>query len=68
MNNSNLSPATNNDVVCEAVRCYARATTKLPVRVGSEENIFLFLCDNCKPKFYSSCQDDNESKLEVTSD
>ena len=68
MNNNNLSQATNNDVVCEAVGCYAGANTKLPVKVGSQETIYLFLCDNCKPKFYStSHQDVNESKLEVTS-
>jgi len=66
MNNNNLSQATNNDVVCEG--CYARANTKLPVKVGSQETIYLFLCDNCKTKFYSaSHQDINESKLEVTS-
>jgi hypothetical protein len=39
MNNNNLSQATNNDVVCEAVGCYARANTKLLVRVGSQETI-----------------------------
>ena len=50
MNNNNLSQATNNDVVCEAVGCYARANTKLPVRVRSQKTIYLFLCDNCKPK------------------
>jgi hypothetical protein len=68
MNNNNLSQATNNDVVCEAVGCYARANTKLPVRVGSQKTIYLFLCDNCKPKLYSaSHQDIKESKTEVPS-
>jgi hypothetical protein len=68
MNNNNLSQATNNDVVCEAVGCYARANTKLPVKVGSQETIYLFLCDNCKPKFHSSSdQDVKESKSEVRS-
>ena len=51
---SNLSPETNNSVICEAVGCSAKATTKVTTRLGSEGTIFLFLCDNCKPKFTNS--------------
>ena len=62
------SEVNNNNTVCEALGCYSKATNKIPVEVGSKGTIILFLCDNCKPKFYSaSHQDINESKLEVTS-
>jgi hypothetical protein len=59
----------NNNFICEAVGCYLKATTKVGVKVGPERTIFLFLCDNCKPKFHSaSNQDVMESKTEVPSD
>ncbi len=54
MNDSNLIPETNNSVICEAVGCYAKATTKVAARLGSEGTIVLFLCDTCKPKFMHS--------------
>lgn len=50
-NLSNLSQETSNRVSCEAVGCGANATTKVTTRLGSDGTIFLFLCDNCKPKF-----------------
>ena len=62
------SSEVNNNTVCEALGCYSKATNKIAVKVGSKGTIFLFLCDNCKTKFYStSHQDVNESKLEITS-
>lgn len=54
MNDSNMTYEGNNTVICEAVGCHARATTKIGARVGSEGTVFLFLCDTCKPKFMSS--------------
>lgn len=37
--------------ICEAVGCDAEATAKVVAKVGAGETIFLFLCENCKPKF-----------------
>jgi hypothetical protein len=50
MNDNNELPETNNHI-CEAVGCHSRATNKVVVNAGPNETIFLFLCDNCKPKF-----------------
>jgi hypothetical protein len=66
MNNNTMASNVSN-VICEALGCNAKATAKLAVPVGTKGTIFLFLCDNCKLKFYSPCQDDNKSNLEVTS-
>jgi hypothetical protein len=51
---SNLSPETNNSIICEAVGCSAKATTKVTTRLGSDGTILLFLCDNCNSKFMLS--------------
>jgi hypothetical protein len=51
---NNIRSEINNDVICEAIDCYAKATTKVAARLGSEATIFLFLCDKCKPKFTST--------------
>ncbi|MGB6672380.1 MAG: hypothetical protein WBE34_08100 [Candidatus Nitrosopolaris sp.] len=51
---SNLSPETNNSVICEGVGCSAKATTKVTTRLGSDGTILLFLCDNCNSKFMRS--------------
>jgi hypothetical protein len=48
---------TNNNLICEAVGCDAAATTKVAARLGHEEAIILFLCENCKPKFTDSWRD-----------
>jgi hypothetical protein len=43
------SMANNN--VCEAAGCFARATTKIDVKVGNQQTIPLLLCGNCVGKF-----------------
>jgi hypothetical protein len=68
-NNIRSSSEVNNNIICEALGCYSKANNKIAVEVGSKGTIFLCLCDNCKPKFYSaSHQDIKESKMEATSD
>jgi hypothetical protein len=68
MSNSIRSPEINNDIICEAIACYSKATNKIAIKVGSDDRTMsLFLCNNCKPKFYSPYHDDKQSKLEVAS-
>jgi hypothetical protein len=62
MNNNNVSQENNNNVICEAVECNAQATSKLAIRVGTKGVIFLFLCDNCRPKFLSSTYEDSKKE------
>lgn len=52
MSNTNLSES-NIKVICEAVGCYAEATSKVVLRLRSNERIFLFVCEKCKPQFLS---------------
>jgi hypothetical protein len=40
-----------NNTICGAVGCFARATTKINVRVGQLGTIPLALCANCVRKF-----------------
>jgi hypothetical protein len=40
-----------NNRICEAVRCSAKATNEIEVKVGSHGAISLLLCDNCISKF-----------------
>jgi hypothetical protein len=49
--NLGSSSEINNHIVCEAVGCYSIATNKISVKVGSRGTIFLFVCNECKPKF-----------------
>ncbi|MDQ6862797.1 MAG: hypothetical protein M3044_03120 [Thermoproteota archaeon] len=56
MTNNNPSSDPNN-LICEAVGCDAIATTKVAARLGHEESIILFLCENCKPKFTGGRRD-----------
>ncbi len=44
--------------ICEAVGCDEEATAKVAAKVGAGETIYLFLCENCKPKFIRHCEDD----------
>jgi hypothetical protein len=37
--------------ICEAVGCFAEATSKVDVKVGLEGTITLYLCVNCIHKF-----------------
>jgi hypothetical protein len=41
----------NDDHICEAVGCFAEATTKVDVKVGMKGTITLHLCVNCIGKF-----------------
>jgi hypothetical protein len=68
MSNNVRSSSEVNNFVCEASGCYSKANNKIAMQVGSK-TIFLFLCDNCKPKFYSaSHQDAKGSQTDVPSD
>ena len=40
-----------NNGICEAVGCFARATTKIKVKVGQLGSISLDLCNDCIGKF-----------------
>jgi transcription initiation factor IIE alpha subunit len=68
MSNNIRSSSEVNNFVCKAPECYSKANNKIAMKVGSK-TIFCFLCDNCKPKFYSpSHQDTKGSQTEVPSD
>jgi hypothetical protein len=41
----------NDDHICEALGCFAEATTKVDVKVGVKGTITLHLCVNCINKF-----------------
>ena len=64
INNSNLIPETNNNPIREAMRCSAKATSKVVARLGSWEAIFLCLCENCKPRFSSTIAEQQDSEIE----
>jgi hypothetical protein len=40
-----------NKNICEAVGCFAKATTTIEVKVGQEGLISLSLCEDCIKKF-----------------
>jgi hypothetical protein len=40
-----------NNNTCEAAGCFAKATTKIDVKVGNQGTISLDLCGNCVNKF-----------------
>jgi hypothetical protein len=65
--NNNIRSSEINNPICEFVGCYSEATNKIAVKVGSKGTIFLFLCDNCKPKFCTDQADYRQSNLEVSS-
>jgi hypothetical protein len=50
MSQQTLDPEVNNSI-CEAVGCFAKATTKIAVKVGQQGVISLCLCQNCISKF-----------------
>jgi hypothetical protein len=49
--NQSIFYSSNNDDICEAVGCFAEATTKVDVKVGLKGTITLYLCVNCIDKF-----------------
>jgi hypothetical protein len=53
MKSDNLIAIPYHNLICEAVGCYSKTTTKVKVKVGSEKIILLFLRDMCEPKFRS---------------
>jgi hypothetical protein len=55
MSNNTISSDVNN-VICEAVGCFAKAKFKVPINVGTKGTISLYLCEDCKPRF---CSDEN---------
>jgi hypothetical protein len=40
-----------NKSLCEAVGCFAQATTEIKVKVGKQGKISLLLCKECVKKF-----------------
>jgi hypothetical protein len=50
MNNNTNSTETNNNIICEAIGCCAKATNRVAVKVGHEGTVALYLCDDCRPK------------------
>lgn len=64
MNSSRLIPETNNNnLICEAVGCSAKATSKVMARLGSEGAISLFLCENCKPRFSFTASEQQDIEI-----
>jgi hypothetical protein len=62
--NNVRSAELNNGIVCECIGCYAKATDKITLKIGSKGTITLFLCENCKPRFstnYNNQQNEVES-------
>jgi hypothetical protein len=53
MSQDTVSFKVNNNM-CEAVGCYATATTEIGVKVGNKGIISLHLCNNCVNKFRDS--------------
>ena len=56
MNSSSKQTENINDF-CEGLGCIAKATSKVPVKVGAKGRIVLLLCEKCKQRFsYSESQ------------
>jgi hypothetical protein len=45
-----VDPVPNNGI-CEAVRCFEKATSQIIVKVGDQREIALNLCKDCINKF-----------------
>jgi transposase-like protein len=41
----------NNNIICEAMGCYYKATNKITLSIGYRETISLFVCAKCRSKF-----------------
>jgi hypothetical protein len=56
MNSSN-QPTESINSICEGLGGNAKATSKVPVKVGAKGRIVLLLCEKCKQRFsYSKSQ------------
>jgi hypothetical protein len=59
--NSSSKPTENINSICEGLGCIAKATSKVPVKVGAKGRIVLLLCEKCRQRFsysMSSAQGD----------
>jgi hypothetical protein len=55
--NSSSKQTENINGICEGIGCVAKATSKVPVKVGAKGRIVLLLCEKCKQRFsYSKSQ------------
>jgi hypothetical protein len=61
MRDNLTSSEVNNSIVCETIGCYSKVISKITLKVGPTQTIFLFLCENCKPTF-SFSNDNNQQK------
>jgi hypothetical protein len=52
------STETESEVVCEALGCQSKANVEVHLKVGAKRILPLFLCDNCKRKFFTSSHND----------
>jgi hypothetical protein len=59
---SNNIPSDLNNVICEAVGCFAKAKFKVPINVGTKGTISLFLCEKCRPRFST----DNANYIKIS--
>jgi hypothetical protein len=50
MSQSRISSEVNKNI-CDALGCFAKATTEIAVKVGQQHTIMLNLCENCVAKF-----------------
>jgi hypothetical protein len=51
MSQDAISSFESNKEICEAVGCFAKATTDIAVKISQHQTIFLHLCKNCVCKF-----------------
>jgi hypothetical protein len=48
-----------NNLICDAVRCYAEATTRILVQSRNKEIRSLNICKNCRKEFFPNCRSEN---------
>ena len=56
---SSTIPSGINNPICDAVRCYAEATTRILVQSRNKEIRSLNLCENCRNEFFPNCRNEN---------
>ena len=62
---TNIISQDPNNLICDAIRCYAEAAIRISVRLRSNEVRSLNICENCKKKFFSSCRNENSGSKEA---
>jgi hypothetical protein len=50
MSNNIIPSEVNNNIVCEAIGCYSKATNTIELKIGSNRTVSLLLCSECRSK------------------